>query len=388
MQIRHIAWSSLKRRKGRFGFMMAAVVLGIGTVVALVSLSRAMQEEVGDELDRFGANIIATPKSRALDLGHGALAFGGVTVDATELTLADAARVRTIHHRRRISAVAPKLVGTVIVNGRQALAIGVVFRQERGIKSWWQVEGRVADQPDEVMLGADAARELAVGVGGAVVIGGAAPQHATVVGVIAPSGSVEDRAILAEIGVVQRALDRDGAVSFIEISALCKGCPIDEIVNQVAAVLPNAQVSPIRQAVAARERAVLQFTRFGYAVSAVVLLVGALVVLTTTMSAVTERTQELGILRAVGFRRWQIARVVLFETVAAAAAGGLAGWVLGTAAARLSGPALAQLTEPVPADWTLALLALGLSILIGAGGGTYPAMRATRMDPSLALRHF
>jgi putative ABC transport system permease protein len=296
--------------------------------------------------------------------------------------------VRTVHHRRRISAVAPKLIGTAIVNGRPALAVGVVFRQERGIKSWWQIEGRVADQADEVMVGAEAARELDLSVGDAVVIGGTRPEQATVVGVIAPSGSVEDRAILAEIHVVQQALDLDEAVSFIEISALCKGCPIDEIVSQIAAVLPNAQVSPIRQAVAARERAVLQFTRFGYAVSAVVVLVGALVVLTTTMSAVTERTQELGILRAVGFRRWQIARVVLFETVAAAAAGGLAGWLLGTAAARFSGPALAQLTEPVPADWTLALLALGLSVLIGAGGGTYPAMRATRMDPSLALRHF
>jgi putative ABC transport system permease protein len=302
--------------------------------------------------------------------------------------LADATRVRTIHHHRRISAVAPKLVGTASVNGRQALAIGVVFRQERGIKSWWELEGRVADRPDEVMLGADAARDLGLRVGDLVEIGGSPTERATVVGVIALSGSVEDRAILADIGVVQQALGRDQAISFIEISALCKGCPIDEIVAQIAAVLPDARVSPIRQAVAARERAVLQFTRFGYAVSAVVLLVGVLVVLTTTLSAVTERTQELGILRAVGFRRWQIARVVLFETVAAAAAGGLAGWLLGTAAARFSGPALAQLTEPVPADWSLAVVALGLSVLIGAGGGIYPALRATRMDPALALRHF
>jgi putative ABC transport system permease protein len=219
-------------------------------------------------------------------------------------------------------------------------------------------------------------------------LGGPGAQRATVVGVIATSGSIEDRAILADIGAVQRALGREEAVSFIEISALCSGCPIEEIVAQIAIALPDAQVAPIRQAVAARERAVLQFTRFGYAVSAVVLLVGMLVVLTTTMSAVAERTQELGILRAVGFRRMQIARVVLFETVAATAAGGLGGWLLGTAAARLSGPALAQLTQPVPADWTLAIVALVLSVLIGAAGGTYPALRATRMDPASALRHF
>ena len=50
MQLRDIAWASLKRRRGRFVFALAAVVLGIGTVVALASLSRAMRAEIGDEL--------------------------------------------------------------------------------------------------------------------------------------------------------------------------------------------------------------------------------------------------------------------------------------------------------------------------------------------------
>ena len=59
MQLRHIAFDSVKRRKGRFAFVLAAVVLGIGTIVALVALTRTMQIEVSDELDKFGANIVA-----------------------------------------------------------------------------------------------------------------------------------------------------------------------------------------------------------------------------------------------------------------------------------------------------------------------------------------
>src|SRR3990167_4662921 len=105
MQLRHIAWSGMKRRRGRVLFMLSAVALAIGTVVSLAALSAAMRAEVGDELDRFGANIVITPKTRALDLAYGAVAVGGLSVDTNTLTLADARRVRTIPNRRNISAV-------------------------------------------------------------------------------------------------------------------------------------------------------------------------------------------------------------------------------------------------------------------------------------------
>jgi putative ABC transport system permease protein len=385
MQVRHIAFASLKRRRAKVAFVLAAVALGIGTLVALVSLSRAMEQEIADELDRFGANIIVTPKARSLDLAYGGLALGGVTVESAMLTDLDVAKVRSIHHGRRISAVAPKLAGTVELAGRQVLLVGVNFRQERGLKSWWEIHGAMPASHDEVLAGAEIARALGLAPGHTLLIHG---RTLRVAGIGTPTGSVEDAAILADLARAQQILGRPGAVSFIEISALCKGCPIDEIVGQLAAALPHARVAPIRQAVAARERAVLQFTRFGYAVAALVLIVSALVVLTTTMSAVVERTQELGVLRAVGFRRAQIARVVLIETIVAAAAGGLAGWVAGSAVAWCSGPALADLAGRVPPDSQLALASLGIAAAIGVCGGTYPALRAARMDPAHALRHF
>jgi putative ABC transport system permease protein len=118
-----------------------------------------------------------------------------------------------------------------------------------------------------------------------------------------------------------------------------------------------------------------------------VLLVGGLVVTTTMMASVTERTQEIGILRAVGFRRSQVARVVLVEALGVNVAGGLLGWLAGTLAARLLGPALTEIASPVPIDPRFAMVAVALAVLLGAGGGIYPALRAAQMDPSRALRH-
>src|SRR5581483_8228448 len=384
MQLRNIAWAGLKRRKARFGFMLAALVLGVGTVVALVLLTLAMREEVSDELDRFGANIVVTPKSRALDLAYGGVAVGGVTVDAQELHVEDAGRIRTIPNKRNVSAVAPKLIGTAQVERHPVLLIGVDFRQERGIKSWWHIDGRMAQGDEETMIGAEAARLLGKRTGDVLAVG---DRSLRVAGVIGATGAIDDQAVLADLHVVQEALGKPGAVSVIEVSALCRGCPIEDIVSQIATVLPHARVAPIRQAVAARERAVGQFTRFAYAVSGIVLLVGALVVLTTMMAAVTERTREIGVLRAVGFRQTQVARVLLMESAVVTATGGFMGWVIGTAAARYAGPALGQLAAPIPIEPHMAVLAIALAAVIGLSGTVYPALRAARLDPSESLRH-
>ena len=384
MQLRDIAWASLKRRRGSFAFALAAVALGIGTVVALVSLAGAMRAEVGDELDRFGANIVITPKARALDVAYGGLAVAGLTVDAEELRTADAETIRTIPNRKNVSAVAPKLLGTLDTEGRRILLVGVRFRDEGGVKSWWQIDGRLARHPGEIMLGHDAAKALGRTLGERLTLAGGARE---IVGILAPTGSIDDQAVLVDLGVAQQALGKPDAVTMIEVSALCRGCPIEDMVTQMAAVLPHARVAPIRQAVAARERAVLQFSRFAYAVSGIMLLVGTAVVLTTMMASVAERTQEIGILRAVGYRRSQVARVILFEALAVNLAGGVAGWLAGFAASRALGPAMAHLATPIPLDFGLGAASIVTALLLGAAGGSYPAIRAARMDPAHALRH-
>jgi putative ABC transport system permease protein len=383
MQLHDIAWGSVRRRKGRVAFVLAAVVLGIGTIVGLVSLTRAMQTEVSDELDKFGANIIVTPRSQLLDLAYGGVLLGGVAVDEEHLRLEDAALIRTIPNRRNISAVSPKLVGTTVVGPARVVIVGTRFGQEAGIKTWWQIEGRLPQSADEALAGSDVLAALGVERGGAIGLDGT---RVRVVGSIAPTGSIDDRSIFVDLAVAQRVLKRPGAISLIEVSALCRGCPIDDIVAQIGAVLPHAKVAPIRQAVAAREQSVRHLTQFAYAISGLLLAVGMLLVMTTTMASVTERTHEIGILRAVGFRRSHVVRVILLETTLVTAVGGLLGWALGVGAARVLGPLVADLSTPIGADALLATVAILSSALIGVAGGAYPALRAAQLDPAIALR--
>ncbi len=114
------------------------------------------------------------------------------------------------------------------------------------------------------------------------------------------------------------------------------------------------------------------------------LVVGGVGIMNIMLVSVTERTREIGLRRALGARRSDIARQFLSEAVLLTAAGGLLGILIGTAV--VLGIAYGAGWPAVLSVWTI-LPAFSLSLLTGLAFGAYPALRAARLDPILALRH-
>jgi len=113
------------------------------------------------------------------------------------------------------------------------------------------------------------------------------------------------------------------------------------------------------------------------------LVVGGIVIMNIMLVAVTERTHEIGIRKSVGARSFDIRLQFLLEAVLLTLTGGLGGLALGTAAA--AGLATAFQT-PLPVTWPYVLLSLAVSVGVGVAAGWYPAVRAARLDPVVALR--
>ena len=409
MRISTIALANLKRRKGKALFLSVGIAIGIGTVVALLTLTQSIQEEIGAQMDRYGANILVLPHSNGLALDYGGISVSGVSFDVQELKDEDALRIREIPHRQRLSVISPKLLSAVDAEGQQALLVGVNFASELKLKRWWHVVGQKPAGEDQILIGYEFARALGI------VTSDTAPRapssdpghHAAeelarfrvvrnqvriagrehqVAGVLAPTGGPEDRMVFATLARVQELVNKPGQLSLIEVSALCKDCPVEDIVAQIQSKLPHARVSAIQQAVKARTETVERLTRFSAAVSMVVLAIGALMIFTTMMSSVVERTREIGVFRAIGFRKVHIVKGLAIEIAVVSAAGGVLGCLVGMAVSWAALPFFTENGTPLRSTPETILFSLAAALVIGFASSIYPAFRASRLDPSEAIR--
>jgi putative ABC transport system permease protein len=378
-----VAINNLRRRKARAAFLIAGLLIGVCTVVALLSLTESMTGQTKANLQSYGANIVVTPRTKDVALSYGGISVGGVSVGQQALHEADVARIDSIPARADISVVAPELVGAVKVKGQRALLMGVNPAAEFKLKRWWSVDaGRPPVNDHELVVGAAAARTLNMGMGDYVTIGG---RRFTVTGVLRETGSQDDSLLIADLGAVQQILHKPGQVTLIEISALYANSPIDQIVRQLSAALPAASVTAMQQAVKSRMHAVGQFKSFSYVIVGVVIAIEALVVFITVMGSVNERTHEIGVFRAIGFRRVHITRLIMIEAVIASVIAGVLGYLAGMGTTYAVLPLVAHSAEVAWAP-LLGVAAVAMAVVIGALASLYPAMHAGKLDPTEALR--
>jgi putative ABC transport system permease protein len=383
MKLQTIAFNNLRRRKSRMAFLVIGLLIGIATVVTMLSLSKAMTAEAQHKMENFGANILITPKTDELSLSYGGITLGGVTVDPREIREADLERILTIPNRRNIAAVAPKILGAVQVKGERVMLMGVAADREFHLKRWWSVDGRPLSAENELVAGSAVARRLGLVMGEKVEIAG---KTFVLTGTLQETGSQDDDLLIASLPTAQALLGKPGLVSFVEVAALCGDCPVDDMVNQIAAVLPDVKVGAIQQVVKSRMHAIEQFQAFALGVAAVVIFIGALVVFVTMMGSVNERTREIGIFRALGFRRGHVVSLILIEAFWVSLLAGVLGFLSGMLATRLLLPVLAEEHAHLVWDPLLAGGSILLAVVVGTLASLYPALHASRLDPTEALR--
>src|SRR4030065_583346 len=379
MRLKDISINNLKRRKGKVFFLILGLTIGITTVVTLISITRMMNEDISKKLDEFGANILIIPRSDDLSLSYGGMSLGGVAVDAQTLKDSDVPKIRQIEVKENISIVSPKLIGAVEIDGKKVPLMGVNFQEESRLKKWWKIHGTFPKDREEILLGNEVAVQLFKSTGDTLTVNG---RMMRVTGVLDETGSQDDFLIFADLKLVQEAVKKPGALSLIEVSAFCNTCPIEEIVSQISKQLPHAKVTAIKQTLQTKMEALDHFKKFSAGISAIVLLIGSLIVFTNMMASVNERKREIGIFRAIGFRKSHIVRIIFLEALIVGLIAGVTGYLLGLGISHFIGPmVLGMKSVRWVIDPVLAIGAIFLSALVGVLSSIYPALHASKMDP-------
>jgi ABC-type lipoprotein release transport system permease subunit len=244
-------------------------------------------------------------------------------------------------------------------------------------------DGRHIERPREIMIGRLAADSQKKQVGQTLHVAGSSYR---IVGIYENGIAYEDIGGVIELGDAQRLFGRPRQVSIIGI-----GLRDPTRAAAIAAELERDFPEVIVMQAATMTERIQDFASMNAIFNALVALmavVGGIVMTNVMVMSVFERTQEIGVLRACGWRRGRVLRMVLVESLALGGLSGLAGMAIGIGLNALFGlePTYGRL---LPTAYTAASLSeiLVLVLLLGAIGGLYPAWRAANLRPADALRY-
>jgi putative ABC transport system permease protein len=372
--------ASLRHQRARLGIAALAMALGSALVSGLLNLSGDIGGQVGRELRAYGANIIIRPQEQSLLIGMGGLEFGQV---AAPQTLAEDS-LEPIKQVQGVVGMLPYLYAVVDASERPVILAGVDFAATRSINTWWQVQGRWPQSPDEILIGRRAAEMLGLSLGKSLLVAyGGQTQTLRVAGVL-ETGAAEDDQLVASLPAVQTITSQPGQVTLIMVSALTADRSLDTTAYEIQALLPAAEVRTLAQFAQAEEKVLNKVRLLIGLVAALVLLAGALTVAGTLNTMVIERRTEIGLMKALGAAEERVANLFLVEAMSVGIVGGLAGYLGGLALALAIGWKVFD-TLITPTLWALpGTLLVGLVVAWAAG--LLPVQRALRIDPVITLR--
>ncbi len=407
----NIALRSLFANKLRSALTMLGIIIGVGAVIALMSVGRGAQAQITSTFEQMGTNVIYVLSSTG---GVGGMA--GLASASPTLSMDDAEALADRVHS--VVAVAPTSENYAEVTAGDESVVTIIngaTPEYQQVSNYPAASGQfisdrnVALRDMVVVLGSDVAENLFGAddpVGQKVKIKG---KRFTVIGVLEAKGgqimgvSMDDMVVtpittfqtrlftqrtatgedvVQSIGVqVSTAEAIDGAMVEIE-DVLRKRHRLAEDDENDFTIISQEQI------VGMLEQVTGVFSIFLGAIAGISLLVGGIGIMNIMLVSVTERTREIGIRKAVGAKRRDILTQFLLEALTLSLVGGgigiIIGWALSYLVSRIQigGQLIPSVVSP-----DIVILAISVSVFIGLASGIYPAMRAARLNPIDALHY-
>jgi putative ABC transport system permease protein len=398
-----VAIRALGRNKARSALTMLGIVIGVGAVIAMVSIGQGAQASVQEQIANVGTNL--------LFLRAGSQNVGGVQT-GTDDSGSRSLKVEDIEAIRRelpsVAMASPSVNARVqIIAGNQNWRTSVqgVAEQFPEIRKWSVASGRffadmdIAAAARVAVIGQTIANNLFPGmepVGQTIRV---RDLPFLVVGVMAPRGQDQqgrdqDDLILAPYTTVQKKLL---AISYVQSALVSATSPdstkiaeqqIADLLRQRHKLAPNQEndfsvrnMTDIAEAADATNRIMILLLG---SIASVSLLVGGIGIMNIMLVSVTERTREIGIRMAVGARSSAVRVQFLIESIMLSLAGGLIGIIVGVG---ISLVVPSMLGWPTLVSPVAILGSVVFSAAVGIFFGYYPARKAAALDPIDALRY-
>lgn len=397
-EITSLAFKSILRNKTRSILTMLGIIIGVASVILLVSIGTGLQKYITDQFEQLGANLVVVVPGRVARGGGNALSSGAPNFNGSKLTLADAEKVAKIQGPIEAVGTGIETSGSVSYLGKtKYTTIAGMSAEYLKIRNLDVSRGKTISTSDVraernvVILGETVIQKLfgqGQALGRDVTIGG---QKFKVIGVLKSIGSgglgvdVNDFAIIPVtsaqkvfgmktimvIGVKADTKEDIPAVINLVKKELLKKYKDDDF----SVVDQSSLVDSINQILG-----VVTVALGG--IAAISLVVGGVGIMNIMLVSVTERTREIGLRKAVGAKPNDILYQFIIEAVTLSLTGGVIGVLIGA----LGSLALSRVVSTSISFWSV-VLAFGVSAGVGIIFGVAPAARASKLDPIEALKY-
>jgi len=362
-----LVWRSITRRKARSLLTISGTAMGIAAIVLLSSIMAGLETQMISVLGRGNADLLVVQK-------------GSYDFALSKLSEGQAQRLTQIPG---VTHVSPVLVVVTELEGYPFFIVNGLRVDGFTIDHFKVVEGNGLAEHDrgKILLGKKISLLLKKGIHDKITLIG---DEYEIVGIYETGIKFEDYGAVLPLDELQETFDHAGLVSVIEVRVE-DVTRIDEVKTIIAREIPDVDAD-VPTEVASRQEDVQMLKGVVSIVSLVAIFLGSVIMMNTMIMSVYERTREIGVLRALGWRRKSVLLLILKETILLALMGG----ALGLLVALLGIQAMESfVSAPVPAVLDLGNICWGIAcaVFLGLLGGIYPAVRATKMDPVEALGH-
>jgi putative ABC transport system permease protein len=392
-----LALQSIRRNALRSFLTVLGVIIGVGAVIAMVTIGNGTTAKVTADLAKLGSNL--------LFVAPGQFGPGRASSDAKPFNARDIDALRgQLGGVRAVAPVAQKSV-TVVYGAESRNTVVTGTDNDYFVTQDWMLtagrsflDGEVRAGRAACVIGETVREELfgrADPIGQNIRVQNVSCEVIGLLEVKGQSsfGTDQDDTILVPIRAFHRRIAGNTDVARIYVSAQ-DGVDTAKVQADIERLLRERRnisrgeeddfsVRDMKQIVQATAGATTMLTGLLGAVAAVSLLVGGIGIMNIMLVSVTERTREIGIRLAIGAVEGQVLLQFLVEAVVLSLFGGLIGVFAGLA---LAGLGTASLEVPFLLEPTIILIAFGFSAVVGVVFGYFPARRAARLDPIQALR--